>query len=76
MTVTAPTNGPDTCVIWEYTTGPAGTPPATLTSWMVTIKPILTLASLAPGMTLYVRYRVVTTKGYGDWSQLISKLIT
>jgi hypothetical protein len=46
------------------------------TSWIVTIKPLFALPNQTPGTTLCVRYRVVSTKGYGDWSQVLSIPVT
>jgi hypothetical protein len=83
--VTTPANGPDTAVIWEYSTAPfpTGTTPAATgstaapaISWVVTIHGILTLPNQTPGTLLYIRYRVVTTTGYGDWSQTLHHLVT
>ncbi len=69
--VTVPAAGTDTAVIWEY-----GTSPTAMTSWIVTIHGILKLTNQTPGTTLYLRYRIVTTTGYGEWSQVISRLVT
>jgi hypothetical protein len=69
--VTAPVAADNTAIIWEY-----GPTQATMTSWVVTIKPLLTLTNQTPGTTVCVRYRVVTTKGYGDLSQVLSIQVT
>ena len=68
---TTPTAGSNTATIWEY-----GLSPTAMTSWIVTIHGELTLENQTPGTTIYLRYRVVTTKGYEAWSQTIQHLVT
>ena len=69
--LTAPAAGDNTAVIWEY--GPTAT---TMNSWIVTIHGLLTLENQTPGTTLCIRYRIVTVNGYGEWSQILTHLVT
>lgn len=40
-----------------------------------TVKAATTVSALTPGATVFFRYRVVTSAGEGDWSQILSFLV-
>ena len=71
VSVTAPRTGDGTSTIWEW-----GTNPGALSSTLVTIHPKISITNQVPGTLLYVRHRTVNVKGYTDWSQTISILVT
>jgi hypothetical protein len=55
---------------WEWSTDQK-----TWTALPSTIQAKTTIQGITPGTTIYVRRRVVTKAGVGDWSQIVSTMV-